>query len=434
MVHELPGIRVVRQPWIWASVAALTFLAQAPTFLACAWPPREFVTDFFQDWASARNYLAGLPVYTDHHVTIPRYVGTVDPICYSNRVNAHPPTSVLLLLPMAGLNYRPALLAWNVASLAMLGLSLWIVRKELGLSSSHSWFFPALALVLLCRPLIQQLIHGQLNLVLLLLLTGAWAADRRGRPGWAGVLVGSAAAVKLFPGFLFLYFAVRRQWTALIAGMLTVVVLTGMTVAILGPETFRAYVQEVLPQLEKFRSSWFNASLVGLWTRLFNPATREEHVEPLWRSAAAARAGILVSWMAVGAAVAWAIGRAGSRGQIDHAFGAAVTGMLLLSPITWDYGFLLLLLPVAVLWRDPPRSEAAKLLLVVALAALWFWQKPVCDAIIPGGVTRGVADAVHTITVLSYQCYGLIIILALSMAGASRGCPDPAPSGPTDRI
>src|SRR4051812_26868986 len=121
MPHESPDTSLVRQPWIWALIAALTLVSQAQTILSCAWPPREFVTDFFQDWASARNYLDGLPIYTNHQVTIPRYVGPVDPICYSNQVNAHPPTSVLLLLPVARLDYRPALLVWNLTSLAMLG-------------------------------------------------------------------------------------------------------------------------------------------------------------------------------------------------------------------------------------------------------------------------------------------------------------------------
>jgi hypothetical protein len=421
------------QRWLWLAIAGMIGLWQLPTLLQVSWPPRDIVSDFYQDWASARNLLGGLPVYTRHSVTIPRYVGPVDPICLSNPVNAHPPTSVLLMLPVARLDYRPALLAWNLASLAMLGASLWIVKRELGVSVSTWSIVPALALLLLCRPLLQQLIHGQLNLVLLLLLTGAWAADRRGRPGWAGALVGIAAAIKLFPAFLFLYFAMRRQWAAVLAGVLILTILTGLTVAVLVPETYRTYLQDVLPQLETFRTSWFNASLVGFWTKLFNPATREEHVEPLWRSAVVARAGILVSWLAVVAAVAWAARRAGSRVQRDHAFGAAVTGMLLLSPITWDHSFLLLLVPVAVLCVDPPRSEAVKLLLMAALAALWFWQKPLCHAIIPGGVTQGVASPVHTFTVLSYQCYSLIVLFVLGVLGASGGRLGPAIPGPTSR-
>jgi hypothetical protein len=400
-------------------IAALSFVVQAPTIIACAWPPSDFVTDFFQDWASARNYLDGLPIYTRHRVTIPRYVGTVDPICFSNEINAHPPTSVLLMLPVARLDYRPALLAWNLASLAMLAACLWIVAHELGVAFSPWMIAPGLALALLCRPLLQQLIHGQLNLALLLLVTAAWAADRRGRPAWAGALVGAAAAIKLFPGFLFLYFAMRGRWSAVLAGALALVLLTGITVAVLGPGVYWAYVHDVLPQLEKFRTSWFNASLVGFWTKLLDPATHEERVEPLCRSATGARAGILLSGLALITCLAWAVRRAKSRTQLDHAYGAAVTGMLLLSPITWDYAFLLLLFPVVLLWRDPPRSESAKLLLVTALAALWFWQKPLCRALIPGGDLHGVAFPMHTFTVLSYQCYALIIVFALGAIAAA---------------
>jgi hypothetical protein len=206
-----------------------------------------------------------------------------------------------------------------------------------------------------------------------------------------------------------------------LAGVLALIFLTGLTAAVLGPETYRAYIQDVLPQLEKFRTSWFNASLVGFWTKLFNPDTREEHVEPLWRSAAAAWAGVLASWLAVVAAVSWSVRRARTRTQLDHAFGAAVTGMLLLSPITWDYAFLLLLVPVAALWLDPPRSEPTKLLLILSLAALWFWQKPLCQVVIPGGISQGVSSPLHTLTILSYPCYSLLIVLILGVAKATHG-------------
>jgi hypothetical protein len=405
---------------LWMAVACVAVLLNLSTLAAAFWPPQRFVSDFFQDWASARNLLVGLPVYTEHTRTIPRYVGEVDPICYCNTVNAHPPTSVLLLLPVAPLGYRPALLVWNLAGLVMLGASLWIVRHQLGMTFSAWAIFPSLALLMLCRPLVQQLFHGQLNLVLLLLITESWAMERSGRTGRAGALVGAATAIKVFPGFLVLYFLLRREWKALLVGACTLALLTAVTGAVLGPETLVNYAWDVVPQLEKFRTSWFNASLVGFWTKLFNPATLQEHVTPLWRSATAARAGILFSGMAVVAILAWSIKRATTRLQLDHAFGVAITGMLLLSPITWDYAFLLLLVPLAILVVDPPVSEAGKLILVGAVASLWLWQKPICELTVPGGISRGIARPVHTLTVLSYPCYALLALLILSAARATR--------------
>jgi Glycosyltransferase family 87 len=413
--------RAAKKSWPWFALALVVGFYQLPAFVGAMWPPRDIISDFYQDWASARNFFCGLPIYSDNREMVGRYVGQVDPVCLCNPVNAHPPTSVLLFAPLARLDYRPALLIWNLSSLALLGLSLRLVFQGLGVPFSHRTALATFCLLMFCRPLLQQLFHGQLNLVLLALLTGAWAADRSGRAGWAGALVGTATAIKLFPGVLFLFLVLRRQWNSLIAGAITVAVLSGLTVAILGLETYRAYIQDVLPNLKTFSSSWFNASLVGFWSRLFDPDTPVQHVEPLWRSAMAAQAGILVSWIAVLAVLARNARRAQTRTGLDHAFGSAITGMLLLSPITWDYAFLLLLVPVAVLWANPPRTERAKILLLTASAGLWFWQKPFCHILIPGGFLQGMAYPVHSLTVLSYQCYSLIVLLILGTMEATGG-------------
>jgi len=261
---------------LWPIVTVLVLIVQTPFLILAFWPPREVHSDFVQDWASARNVLNGLPAYTEHTVALPRYVRAGGPAQSNLLVNAHPPTSVLLFLPFATLDYRPALLAWNLSGLAMLGVSLMVVRRQLGVSLSSWSIFPPLCLLLICFPLLQQLSQGQLNLVLVLLVTGAWAAERSGRVGWAGAMIGAATAIKLFPGFLFLYFIVRRQWSALIAGLLSLVLLTGLTASILGPEVYPTYIHDVLPHLDQCRTAWSNASLVGFWTRLFNPATYEE--------------------------------------------------------------------------------------------------------------------------------------------------------------
>jgi hypothetical protein len=406
---------------LWPIVTGLALIVQSPFLILAFWPPPETHSDFVQDWASARNVLNGLPTYTEHTVALPRYVGAGSPAHSNLLVNAHPPTSVLLFVPFAVLDYRPALLTWNLAGLAMLGVSLWVVRHQLGVSLTSWSIFPPLCLLLICFPLLQQLSQGQLNLVLLLLVTGAWAAERSGRARWAGAMIGAATAIKLFPAFLFLYFILRRQWSALVAGVLTLTLLTGLTAAILGPEVYPTYTHDVLPTLEKCRSSWSNASLVGFWTRLFNPATSEERVEPLWRSVAAARAGILVSCLAVVATIIWSARRASTRVQLDHVFAVAVTGMLLLTPTAWPHSFLLLLGPVALLWVDPPQSQAARLVLFAAVAALWIWEKPLQAINIPGGVFQGIATPIHALTVLSYQCYSLVAIMVLNAARATAG-------------
>jgi hypothetical protein len=403
--------------WLWGAVAVLAGLVMVPLHLWALRPPAGMVVDFYQEWASARNYWQGLPVYTDQRVTIPLYLGKkdLDPHDREIEVNAHPPAAILLALPLASLPYRDAALVWNLGSLLMLVVSLYLVGQGLRIPFSLWSLFPTATLLLLCTPLLMQLHLGQLNLVILVLLTGVWAADRSGRPLLAGTCLGIATAIKLFPGFLFLYFMLRGRWKAVIAGVVSLFLLAGLTAGLFGPEAYRYYFLVVVPRVAKFRGLWANASLVGFWVKLFDPPSEYPRVVPIWRSPAAARLGIVVSCSAILALLAWIVRRSKSVREQDLAFGLAVTAMLLVSPITWDHYLLMLLVPIAVTWVRLPQSDAARILFTAILIAFWSWPLQIDNLLIPGGVATGLARPVHTFTILSYQCYALLALFALGV-------------------
>src|SRR5262249_13750899 len=160
------------------------------------------------------------------------------------------------------------------------------------------------------------------------------------RPGWAGVLLGAATAIKLVPAFLFLYFVLQRQWKAVMSGVISLAVFTGLTISIMGFETYQSYYQDVIPRVAALRSNWINASLPGLWIKRFDPAPKER-VEPLWRSPVLARLGTWLSCGVVVAVLSRIVWQARSRAERDQAFGLTVIAMLLVSPITWDHYLLL---------------------------------------------------------------------------------------------
>jgi hypothetical protein len=361
----------------------------------------------------------GLPVYANHRETVERHLGYrvarggEDGVRVDYEVNAHPPTAVLLALPLAVLDYPEATLVWNLVSLGALAVSLRLVARELRVPVSAWSLVPLTTLLLLCNPLRQQVNQGQFNLLLLLLLASTWAADRAGKGTWAGIWLGAATAVKLFPGFLLLYFAVRRQGKVLVSAALTTAALTGLTAAVLGVEAYRGYVEEALPRMEAIRGEWSNASLPGLWTKLFDPATGRTRVTPLRRSPALARTATALSGAIVLIVVAVRARRARTRTEQDWAFGLAVTGMLLVSPVTWDHYFLLLLLPVALLWLGLPSSNLARATLLGVVGVLCMHPGLLWDAWIPGGPRKGTAGPVQTLLVLSPQCYALLALFVL---------------------
>jgi hypothetical protein len=421
--------------WLWIALAVMVCVLQGRSFIEDLRPPLDRGLDFFQDWASARNCLLGEPIYTPHEVTLRKMGVRVDPTNpFFVPVNAHPPTSVLIALPFAWLEYADAFLAWNLLSLAAFGISLWLVGRELGVRMSVWSILPIVTLLLVCFPFRSHVYQGQLSIVLLVLITGAWALYRRGWLASAGALLAAAAAIKLFPGFLFLYFLLRRQWRVLIGGAVSFVLLTALTTAILGLDIFPIYIRDVLPQVGDFRSGWGNVSVAGIWFKLFDPLTERMRVEPLWRSPLLARVGAVFCWLVLVGIFTWVTLRARSREEKDRAFALGVTTMLLVSPLTWEHYLPLLLLPLAVIWIAlPPEGVTPRHLFFVALVViLWASTDQLSDPFLPGSYLKNTARPIHTVTLLSLKCYTLLGLFAFG-ALTSRRETAPVPVLPNPR-
>ena len=214
--------------------------------------------------------------YEGHRKTLRLYVQNgymIDPATIVMKVNAHPPTSIVLVVPFGLLPFPRAMLLFNLVSLSALILTLWIVARQLRIAiTSGTVAFVVIAL-LCCGPLRENLVQGQLSLLVLLLLTSAWAAERSHRPLLAGFLIGLVSSIKLFPLFLLLPYVAAHKVNVILASALTLIGVAAITTEVLGIGVYRSYFVDVLPQFEWFRTSWNNTSLLGFWSRLFDPAS-----------------------------------------------------------------------------------------------------------------------------------------------------------------
>jgi hypothetical protein len=409
-----PGLKA-----FWIVVGGIVCLLWGLALLARLRPNPQELHDFAQEWTSARNFFTGHPIYLDLKRSVPvhfsgKYFGPVE-------INAHPPASVLLVLPFALLEYRAAYVVWNVVSLITLPISLWLLFRPAGLNLNRWLVLPVVALLLLSNSLSQQVNQGQLNLVLLLLTVVAWSADRTGKPMLAGVMVGLAAAIKLFPGFLVVYFVCQRKWRAVIAMAVTFVAVHAATLVLLGADCFRDYICVVLPRVGAFRDYWPNASITGFWYKLFDGSSA--HGIPVLHAPMLTRTGTWLCSLAVVALTVWRCWKARQPNERSQAFAICVVAMLLLSPITWDHYFLLLLVPFAVLWKLLSPTSVNRGFLIGAIFVLTtVYPKWVWDASIPGdgeladrpGMVRSVATTIDLLTVVSYQFYALVGLFLFS--------------------
>jgi hypothetical protein len=423
-----------RPPWslgakaLWAFLAALV----GPLWTWATWlrlrGSLHLIQDFAQEWLSARNFFAGQPIYAPLSESIPRHLGPGWRVGLLD-VNAHPPGSVLFALPWGGLDYHAAYFTWIALSLVALALALYLVVSRLELSA---WaLLPIGTVLVISNSLAQELNQGQWNSLLTLLIVGAWASLRSDpRPGGrgevaAGALLGLAAALKLYPGFLLLYLAAGRRWRGLGVGLGVALGWNALALAVLGPQAIRSYVVEVLPALARFRDFWPNASLPGLASKLFVGASG--HVEPLVVSPLAADSLTTVSVLALAGLVVRQAARARRQpAEHDLAFSLCVVGMLLVSPVAWDHYFLVLGLPLAALWIHTPEGSWKRSVVVLSTVGLlivnpaWIYRW-----LLPGpgelaylhGLEATVATPWQTVTVLSFQLY-LLLLLGVALHSA----------------
>lgn len=152
------------------------------------------------------------------------------------------PFSTLIVWPLATAAPLTAKHIWIVLNLALLAAIVWMLAGVSRLSVIQTAI-----LIGLSYPLQFNFMLGQYYVLLLALLVGGcWATQRR-RHWTAGVLVGLAAAIKIFPIILILHFARKRNWKALGACLGTVAASVLFSISVLGVGMHRTYLLQVLP-------------------------------------------------------------------------------------------------------------------------------------------------------------------------------------------
>lgn len=264
-----------------------------------------------------------------------------------------PPFQAVFFAPFAAVaagSPVAAKLLWHAFNLVCFGWSVWlslktwdIVRGRMGLHDG-AWlpmiFAPLFAILL---PLQTNFEHQNMNALLLALLAGATWQLTLGSAAVAGLLIGTATALKAFPALLILYFAARRCWTAAIVATASAVVLTvAMPIAVYGGAAFSALVTDFW---RLANSGWpirgNNQSLVAAVDRLtiglLGTGVDRSGVRVPDDATLATGLFLVVAILLIGALVValWRTRRRDASIPVEVA--AVTTLAILLSPIAWDH-------------------------------------------------------------------------------------------------
>lgn len=203
-------------------------------------------------WPSVADFVAAIDSldqdcfqrdFTNHYLPMSRQLLS-DPRPVSGYL--YPAAFALLLAPIGLLPADAAAAVWfgfqllAAAALAALGAR--------SLTRLAPWpAAAATALLVSSVPLLSNVKWGQVSVLLMALVLGAWLQLQRGRQVAAGALLGLAAAIKLYPGVFVILFVAARAWRALAAFAATFALLFAVVpAAILGIGPWLAFERGVL--------------------------------------------------------------------------------------------------------------------------------------------------------------------------------------------
>jgi hypothetical protein len=320
-------------------------------------------SDFSQDYFAALALRHNRSIYSDFS-TLPAIDESSSRLAGVS--NYHPPFNVVLFLPLTFMPYAAAVALWSLLSLVLYAAAGWIILRELGLGASiNVWLIIGLALC--WDPFISHIALGQLSLLLVGCIIGAWSCLRHNHDSWAGFLIGWASLIKLFPGLLIVYLLLKRRWIAGAAAILTFVLGYAMTVAVVGfDDTLRYHREVMIDNVAAFGPFVLNVSMTGVFQRMF---TDGQWVQPLAvqpQMASLAVAGVSLVLLLPLAFRHYSI----SREADDESFALACVAMLLIAPVMWSHIFPLLWLPFGLLyrrWQELKERQVARLSLLALI-------------------------------------------------------------------
>jgi alpha-1,2-mannosyltransferase len=280
--------------------------------------------DFAAYLNAARDILQGQPLYSPflHH---PFPDATLRP------AYIYPPSFALLLAPLGLLPDAAAAAVWIALQQAALVVAVVVVLRWL---RPTKWAVAALVFATLSfYPLWVDVVQGQANLLVLLLVTVGIVGVLRGRPAF-GVAIGVAAALKLTPLILVVWLLLDRRFraAAFVLGGFTILTATG---ALLRFQDTVAYFRQVLPALASGTAFYANQSLAGVLDRILssNAYTQPWITLPWVSLLLIAAAVILIGWWW------WQ-----TRRQTAPSRGVAFIPLVpLLSSVTWTHHLVIVL-------------------------------------------------------------------------------------------
>ncbi|NUO80495.1 DUF2029 domain-containing protein [candidate division KSB1 bacterium] len=228
--------------------AGLIFLAFAAIILwKGVWPSLQNTRGDFANYYTAARLLAeGKPLQNAYRDFV-WFQKQIDRYGMAQQLGGfipHPPPTALVMLPLVRFEPLTAKRVWIVLNLACAIICIALFAR---ITAMH-WLPVAIIFLGTGFGLINNFLFGQMYLLLLATIAAGIYLQQRGHAIAAGVLLGLMLPMKYVGAFFLIYFAWKKEWRVVLAGICTSLVVALIAVALAGFEIFLVFFNEVLPR------------------------------------------------------------------------------------------------------------------------------------------------------------------------------------------
>jgi hypothetical protein len=331
------------------------------------WPGMHTATGFAPYYTASRLALhgaAGARLYDDAWFgdVMERQVGSG----VRDVFTSVPPSGVLLMLPIAWLPFPVARAVWVGVEAMLLVGALWLIVREMDALANPMLMAGLVAVNLLAAPVALHFYAGQVYVLLLVLHVVAWRALRRDDVRLAGIALGLAMGLKLSGWPIWLLLAARRQWRPLAFGLATIGLLVVSSVWLVDLEAWRVYALVQAPRVFDWPPAPLTAyqTLTGFARHLFQ-------FDAVWNPSPLIHAPALATILTAGVIIAVLAVTIRLRASHVPAASIYVMGLALtcaLNPIAEEYHYVLMVLPLCVMWGGVVQRRSLPLALAASMA------------------------------------------------------------------
>lgn len=282
----------------------------------------EEVSRFYNnDWFSSKvkTYVPG--IYEIYHVNFP--------------------TTTLLLLPLSAFNYTTAKVLWTIFNMLLLFSTIAFLLKKF--QFEKMWIPAVLILVFCFQPLYANFSYGQAYMFVFFLLVLAWYAYKTDRDLLLGLIIGFIFIMKSTSSVFFIFLLIQRKWQSFIWALFTVFLVVLLSLPWIGLNAWTVYTEKFIsfvshPSLSVTAYQTIHSLLshITIFHEQWNPV-------PIINLPELGKATAIFAVLAI---LAFTTIRLFNSQKSDLAFSAFVVIGLIVSPVSLDYHYTVMILPV----------------------------------------------------------------------------------------